>query len=104
LQSRADRGDAIAIGLIGVLYEKGDGAEQNMEMAIQLISRAARLGRPECHYKLGIMFKQGQGVAQNRNKYYYHMQQSAILGCAGARTFLVSSIGRDAKGAKLWNI
>ncbi len=88
LQRRADGGDAIAIGLMGLLYEKGDRVEQNMEMAIQLYSRAARLGRPECHYRLGIMFKQGQGVEQDRNKYYYHMQQSAILGNVGARLIL----------------
>ena len=91
LKSRADQGDAIAIGAIGLLYEKGGfGVEQNMEMAIQLISRAARLGRPECHYKLGIMFKQGQGVEQDQDKYYYHMKESAILGNAAARFLLAT--------------
>jgi hypothetical protein len=74
LQSRADEGD-ITIGFIGLRYEKGDqGIEQNMEMAIKMISRAVCLGRPVLHYRLGVII-----IITCNNQQFWEMQEQGTF-------------------------
>ena len=50
---------------LGLIYEKGEGVEQNLSLAWKWYQRAAEQGHAPAQYSLGEMYEKGKGVEQN---------------------------------------
>ncbi len=61
----AQQGDAHATFLIGYMYEKGRGVEQDNAKAAEYYGRAADLGNPYAQNNLGVLYKYGRGVPKD---------------------------------------
>ena len=61
----AERENAIALGLLGFMYEHGFGAPQAYDAAADLYARAAIQGNPFAQAMLGLLYDKGHGVPQD---------------------------------------
>jgi len=48
-------------------YLDGDGVARNIDRAIRLYCRAARSGRADAQFQLGLIYAKGDGIAQDKN-------------------------------------
>lgn len=71
---------ADSFGDAGVAYVKGDFAQ-----VVNLLRPLAEKGNPEAQYKLGVMYDQGQGVAQDYQEASKWYRLSAVQGKSGAQ-------------------
>ena len=74
LQPLAEREVAGALGLLGVMYQLGEGVELNALKAVELLTRAMELGDGTSAHNLGTIYGMGlPGVAQDpeKSKHYY---------------------------------
>jgi TPR repeat protein len=96
----AEQGDAVAQFNLGVMYDKGRGVTQDYKKAAKWYCKAAEKGDEkhikecldfvgrgsvETQFKLGKMFQQGQGVAQDDNKAARWICGAAEKGLSEAR-------------------
>ena len=58
----ANHGNVKAMSMIGFMYEKGDGFQQDNFKAAQWYRRAAEQGDPQAQIDLGMMYENGKGV------------------------------------------
>ncbi|MFG1347094.1 tetratricopeptide repeat protein [Xanthobacter autotrophicus DSM 431] len=58
----AASGDARAQGLLGLMYEYGQGVPQDFALAVEWYSCAANQGDATAQYLLGLMYDLGRGV------------------------------------------
>lgn len=78
--------DAFAAHALAGMYLFGDmGLPQDKPKAIELLTRASELGSLEAALNLGIMYKKGDGVEQDINKYVHYTQMAAMKGNVQAR-------------------
>ena len=56
--------------------------------AFEYLSKAAKLGDVEAHYRMSALYRDGEGVEQDRRKEIYHMEEAAIGGHPKARLCL----------------
>ncbi|MBV5321173.1 MAG: sel1 repeat family protein [Sulfuricurvum sp.] len=62
LYTTALRGDKIAQYQVGVMYEQGNGIEQNQSLAAHWFEESAKQGFVDAQYNIAIMYASGRGV------------------------------------------
>ena len=81
IQKRVDKGDALAIYVLGHMYNHGGlGLAKDVPRAIELWTEAAELGSNKAHYELGRMYYTGDGVEEDKPRGIRHFQQAAMKG------------------------
>ncbi|GIM46341.1 hypothetical protein DNHGIG_18900 [Collibacillus ludicampi] len=74
--------------LIGVIYEQGDGTEQDDSQAFEWYQKAAEKGFPPSQFNVGRMFYQGKGVSRNYEKAVYWLSKASENGETKAKVSL----------------
>ena len=59
--------------------------EKDYDAAFTYLTKAAKLGDVDAHYRLGYMYGEGQGVDEDEGKAVYHYEKAAIAGHPRAR-------------------
>jgi TPR repeat protein len=59
--------------------------EGDYDGAFEYFTKAAELGNANAHYKLGLMYEDGEGVEKDVEKAVYHLEKAAIGGHPYAR-------------------
>eukprot|EP00985_Skeletonema_marinoi_P016387 scaffold8797_cov83-Skeletonema_marinoi.AAC.2 len=78
---RIEANDPVAMRREGfVQYEKG-----NYSSAVEYYTKATELGDVDAHFRLSILYHNGQGVEKDRGKDIYHLEEAAIGGHPNAR-------------------
>lgn len=108
----AERGDAVALLQLGMLYYNGQGVAENEKRAIELLSRSAKAGNVEAMYQLGNVYTFGHSIARlvddpdvEAAKWYH---QAAMAGNADAQYSLAllfmagKGVVKDQKEAEFW--
>ena len=62
----AERGDAKAMGILGLMYEKGLGCEKNLAEALDWLKKGARKGDADAENNLGFHVLPGYGSEGGR--------------------------------------
>ena len=89
IQKRVDKGDAVAIKVLGDQYYGGSlGLAKNVPRAIELWTEAAELGSLEAHGRLGLVYYHGDGVEEDKRRGIRHWQQGAMKGDVPSRHML----------------
>ena len=86
LRPLADQGDAQAQYNLGILYENGQGVQQNDAEAVKWYGKAAEQGYGDAQFNLGHMFVKGLGVPQNYVQAHMWFNLAAMAGDQGAAT------------------
>jgi hypothetical protein len=81
----ADDGDARAESLLGLLYYRGQGVQQDFTAAATWLHRAADQDDAAAQSHLGIMFFKGQGMPQDKTEAVTWFLRAADLGDAQAQ-------------------
>jgi TPR repeat protein len=63
VKEAAEQGDADAQYNLGLMYDNGEGVEQDKFEAVKWYKKAAEQGHAEAQNNLGIMDRQSQGLA-----------------------------------------
>ena len=93
---RVERGDPIAIHIVGCNYMYGNnGFPQDYEKALELLHRAADLGYGEAYNNIGNAYKYGEGVDVDKKKAKYYYELAAVEGFVTGRTNLGIAEGRS---------
>jgi hypothetical protein len=78
---RVKANDPVAIFKMGGKhYNEGDHSG-----AFVYFTKAAELGNVDAHFKLSVMYREGQGVEKDEKKEMYHLEEAAIAGSDAAR-------------------
>jgi uncharacterized protein len=85
LRPLAQKGDAKAQSILGLMYATGRGVPQNAVEAEKWIRKAAEQGLPEAQYNLGLIYVKGQGVPQNNAEAMKWFRKSADQGYTRAQ-------------------
>ena len=64
----AEQGDAQAQNYLGVMYDKGEGIEQDYQEAAKWYRKAAEQGDAWAQNNLGLMYHNGEGIEQDYQK------------------------------------
>src|SRR5262245_56577587 len=64
----AQRGDAIAQCVLGIMYQSGEGVAQDDAKAVWWYRKAAEQGNADAQSALGLMYATGHGVLQDNAK------------------------------------
>ena len=64
----AEKGQAVAQFMLGVMFNNGRGIEQSYEKAVEYYTMAAEQGHAVAQCNLGNMFENGRGVEQSYEK------------------------------------
>jgi TPR repeat protein len=59
------KGDALAQGMVGAMYEEGLGIKKNSAEAVKWYKLAAAQGNASAQINLGLMYDDGKGVVQD---------------------------------------
>ena len=82
-------------------------AKADFSRAFEWYTKAAELGDAKAHYKLALMYRNGEGVQKDDGKYIYHLEEAAIGGHPLARYDLgvyESNNGNIERAVKHWII
>ncbi len=107
-QPLAEQGDAPTQYLLGVMYDTGEGVQQDYQEAVRWYQRAAEQGHAQAQYTLALMYSSGAGVTQDIREaarwYRLAAEQGYALGqvmlgqlCRGGR-----GVPQDHVQALLW--
>ncbi len=100
---RVEANDPSALRELGkVRRDEGD-----YEGAFEYLTKAAALGDIESHYEVSLLYGDGKGVAKNKKKEIYHLEEAAIGGHHYARNNLgceEMGNGRVERAVKHWII
>ena len=103
LTKRIEANDPVAMSILGHDHcAKGD-----YSGAFELFTKAAQLGDMEAHYKLAIMYRDGDGVEEDEEKLVHHFEEAAMGGHPSARHDLAVyefANGKRERAAKHWII
>ncbi|EJK72894.1 hypothetical protein THAOC_05529 [Thalassiosira oceanica] len=89
VQKRVDAKDPKATEYLAQAYYNGRyGLEKDVPRAVELWTEAARLGDPNAHCILGIMYCDGEAVEEDVARSVRHWQQAAIQGHPESRLML----------------
>ncbi|HBT97796.1 MAG TPA: hypothetical protein DEB25_09305 [Desulfobulbaceae bacterium] len=81
----AERGNAQAQNILGVLYAKGQGVTRNYQEAVNWYRRAAAQGNAQAQNNLGFMYAQGLGVTRDYLEAVNWYRKAAEQGHADAQ-------------------
>jgi TPR repeat protein len=84
LNQYAADGDASSQNKLGLLYEKGQGVEQDNAAALRWYRKAAAAGDMKAHNNIGVMYFAGAGVPKNLDEAIEWLIRAADLGSTGA--------------------
>ena len=80
LLEKANRGDATARLILGLMYADGLGVRQDYKEALRWLHLAAEQGDAKAQFALGFMYAQGEGIPQSYREAYKWYSTSATLG------------------------
>jgi TPR repeat protein len=86
LRVKAERGDPDAEYKLGLAYDVGVGAPQDLAQAAAWYERAAEQGHPGAQFSLGLMYGNGRGVPQDLVRAHMWLNLAAAASQAGARS------------------
>jgi TPR repeat protein len=86
LRRDAERGDPEAEYKLGLAYDVGVGAPQDLEQAAAWYARAAEHGHGAAQYSLGVMYANGRGVQQDLVQAHRWLNLAAAASQPGARS------------------
>ncbi|MDQ0316978.1 tetratricopeptide repeat protein [Amorphus orientalis] len=81
---RAEKGDAAAQTLLGLIYEDGNAVEKDLEAAADWYAIASEGGDTNASYRLGLLYLDGTGVDQDRERAAELFAEAAEAGNASA--------------------
>ncbi len=81
----ADEGDAIAQYWLGVMYDDGEGVDQDDAEALKWYLKSAGQGYAAAQYWLGVMYDDGEGVDQDDDEALKWYRKAARQGDAAAQ-------------------
>ena len=96
----AEAGDPMSQFYLGVLYEKGNGVEQEYSQALFWYIKAAGQGIARAHYNIGHMFFNGRGVSQDYKEAERQFKVAAESGYAPAEYNLAYILEKGLTGEK----
>lgn len=79
LQSLAEKGEPVAQGVLGMMYELGQGVEQDYRNAAKLFYASAKQGMAQSQFDLAMLYHRGLGVKQSDEKPKYCLKQPAMM-------------------------
>ena len=88
VEKAAAQGNAEAQYLLGVMYEKGRGVQQDYAKARKWWGKAAAQGYADAQCDLGFMYAEGQGVLQDYARAREWFEKAAAQGNAEAQAWL----------------
>jgi hypothetical protein len=94
----ADDGVARAQSLLGLLYYRGQGVQQDFNAAATWLRKAADQDDAAAQSQLGLMFFKGQGVPQDKTEAVTWFGRAADLGDAQAQYYLGLSYANSEGG------
>lgn len=103
----AEAGDDYAQGLLGLMYDRGDGVPQDKVEAVRWYRMAADQGNVVGQVSLGLMYLKGDGVPQDKVEAVRWYQMAADQGYAQAQTklgamyFLGEGVAQDYAAAHM---
>lgn len=86
LRRDAERGDPQAEYKLGLAYDAGVGAPQDLAQAAVWYARAAEQGHAGAQFSLGLMHGNGRGVPQDLVRAHMWLNLAAAASQAGARS------------------
>lgn len=92
----AQRGDSVAMGTLGLLYEKGKGCRKDLDKALTWLKKGAKKGDAAAENNLGFLFFQGVGVQEDDLEAFKWFKKAAEQGLASAQTNLGLMYARGA--------
>ncbi len=108
LRQLANNGDAMAQGVLGTRYAKGDRAPQDYKQAVYWYTKAANQGDAEAQCNLGLCYFRGEGVAKDNKQAVYWYTKAANQGYAfaqfnlGFHYYIGSGVAKDCRQALNW--
>ncbi len=96
----AEQGHALAQNNLGLMYDMGQGVEQDYKEAFRWYSMAAKQEYPLAQYNLGIMYQAGLGIDKNIDQAITLYQMAASQGHADARRQLSKLLSSVSGGKK----
>lgn len=108
LKAAAEKGHKKAQYRLGRLYDKGNGTEENEQLAFEWYQKSAKQGYAKALYWLGDCYKDGKGVAKDYVKAFDLFMQAAKQGNAdgeyavGKAYFKGRGVTADKALAKKW--
>ena len=94
---------------LGLMYDEGQGVDQDNKQAVYWYRKAAEQGHARAQNNLGLMYGKGQGVNQDNKQAVYWYRKAAEQGLAEAQFNLGSmyekgqGVERDNKQAVYWH-
>lgn len=85
LTEGAENGDVDSQFNLGLLYDNGQGVEQDDKIAAIWYKKAAEQGHAKAQFYLGNMYEDGQGVPQNDEDAVYWYRRAAVQGYTDAQ-------------------
>jgi uncharacterized protein len=85
LQKHAEQGDSNAEYKLGLVYDAGVGARQDLAEAAHWYQRAADQGHVAAQFNLGLMYASGRGVPQDLVQAHMWLNLAAAASQAAAR-------------------
>ena len=98
-KKKAEQGDVEAQSLLGVLYDRGKGVEQNHAEANKWYRLAAEQGLAWAQFNLGVSYSKGEGVKQNHTEAAKWYRLAAEQGDVEAQ-FNLGDLYSDGEGVK----
>lgn len=90
------RGDREAQFLVGVIYERGIGVDQNLSSAAKWFEKSAFQGHVDAQYNIGLMYATGKGVAENQSEAKTWLKRAADQGDDDAEKLLAKLLENEA--------
>ena len=81
----ADKGDARAQSILGIMYAKGQGVPKDDGLAVLWYRLAAEQGNAAAQYNLGVMYVSGRGVPKDDSQATKCYRLAAEQGNAAAQ-------------------
>ena len=88
LEERIAAGDTKAKAELGARYGKGEGVEQDLDKAIEILRETAATGEPEAEFFLGTAYYSGLGVPHSEAEAVLWFEKAAAKGHAAAQYWL----------------
>jgi len=104
LREFGEDGSAEAQMMLGIMYFKGQGVQQDKKRAAELLLKAAERGNVIAQFNLGLMYEDGEGVAPDEKEAERWYRRAAAQGDVdaqqGLRSLLVKNENHVAKGVR----
>lgn len=84
----AKKGDSKAMGILGLLYEKGEGTAKDLDQAFQWSKKGAQKGDAAAQNNLGFLYFRGLGVKEDDAEALRRFRKAAAQGLASAQANL----------------